>query len=149
MSHNSIAVDASPQAVYDVLSDPLSYEIWVVGTKSIRGYDKTWPAAGSEFNHDVGFGPFSTKDKTVALETDPPHRLVIVVRALPFIRATVSFTIAPDGSGSRVTMEEKPQGAPWETLWNPGLDALVSLRNAETLRRLKRLAEVRAGTVRR
>jgi hypothetical protein len=71
----------------------------------------------------------------------------MVVRALPFIRATVSFTLESEGSGTRVTMEEHPRGRPWELLWNPVVDMLTGVRNAETLRRLKRLAEVRAGAV--
>jgi uncharacterized protein YndB with AHSA1/START domain len=144
---NSILVDAHAQGVYDVLADPTSYEIWVVGNKSIRGYDKSWPTPGSEFHHKVGFGLLATKDKTKALEAEPPRRLVMVVRALPFIRATVSFTLTPEGSGTRVTMDEHPRGGPWEKVWNPALDLLTGLRNAETLRRLKRLAEVRAGAV--
>jgi uncharacterized protein YndB with AHSA1/START domain len=144
MSRNTMVMDASPQVVYDVLSDPLTYEIWVVGTKSIRGYDRSWPAPGSEFHHKVGFGPLATNDKTVALEADPPRRLVMVARALPFVQAKVSFTIEPEGSGSRITMTEHAMGPPWDKLWNPVLDAVAALRNAETLRRLKRLAEVRA-----
>ena len=149
MSHNTIFMAASPQTVYEVLSDPPSYELWVVGTKSIRGYDKAWPAPGSEFHHQVGFGFLAIKDKTVALENDPSHCLIIVVRAWPFIRATVSFTIEQEGAGSRVAMEESPRGAPWEKLWNRALDTLTGLRNAETLRRLKQLAEKRAGVVHR
>lgn len=149
MPHNSISVGAPPDVVYDVLADPPSYEHWVVGNKSIRTYDHAWPAVGSEFHHTVGLGPFAAKDKTVALEAEPSRSLVMVVRALPYIRATVRFTLEPEGSGTRVTMEERPRGNPWERLWNPVLDALAWLRNAESLRRLKRLAEVRAGTVER
>jgi len=147
MSHNTILIGAPPETVYDVLADPASYALWVVGNKSIRGYDRSWPAPGSEFHHSVGFGPLATKDKTVALESERPLRLVMLVRALPFMRAKVSFTLDPDGSGTRVTMEERPSGDPWETLWNPVLDALTSLRNGESLRRLRQLAEVRAGVV--
>jgi uncharacterized protein YndB with AHSA1/START domain len=147
MSRNTIIVDAPPQTVWDVLADPTSYEIWVVGNKSVRGYDKSWPAPGSEFHHKVGFGVLATKDRTRAVEADPPRRLVMLVRALPFIRARVTFTLQPEGSGTRVTMEERPEGGPWEQLWNPVLEKLTELRNAETLRRLKRLAEVRAGAI--
>ncbi|MDP9074803.1 MAG: SRPBCC family protein [Actinomycetota bacterium] len=149
MARNSITVNAAPQSVYDVLADPPSYEIWVVGNKSVRGYDPSWPAPGSAFHHKVGFGLLAIKDKTEALESEPPGRVVMVARALPFMRATVSFTIEPEGSGSRVTMDERARGGPWEALWNPVFDAMVGLRNAETLRRLKRLAEVRAGVVHR
>jgi hypothetical protein len=132
---------------HGVLADPPCYEIWVVGNKSVRGYDESWPVPGSEFHHKVGFGLLAMKDKTVAVEADPSRRLVMVVRALPFIRATVSFTLESEGSGTQVTMEEYPRGRPWELLWNPVVDMLTGVRNAETLRRLKRLAEVRAGAV--
>ncbi|HUQ62214.1 MAG TPA: SRPBCC family protein [Acidimicrobiales bacterium] len=145
MSHNSITIQAPPETVWGILADPPSYEIWVVGNKSIRGYDKEWPAPGSEFHHTVGVGLLATKDKTVSIETEPPHHLVMLVRALPFVRAIVTLTLEPDGAGTRVTMEEHPKGNPWEALWNPALDALTKLRNMESLRRLKRLAEVRAG----
>lgn len=147
MSHNSIIVEAAPEMVWGILADPPSYENWVVGNKSIRGYDKEWPAPGSEFHHTVGVGLLATKDKTVSIESEPGHHLALLVRALPFVRATVTLTLEPDGTGTRVTMEERPKGKPWETLWNPVLDALTGLRNMESLRRLKRLAEVRAGAI--
>jgi uncharacterized protein YndB with AHSA1/START domain len=147
MSRNSILIDAPAEIVFDILSDPPSYQIWVVGNKAVRGYDRSWPTPGSEFQHKVGLGLLAIKDKTIAVESDPGHRLVMVARALPFIRATVSFTLDTEGPGCRVTMEEHPRGNPWQALWNPLIDRLTGLRNAETLRRLKRLAEVRAGAV--
>ena len=147
MSRQTVVVSASPQEIYDILSDPPVYEMWVVGNKSVRSYDRSWPAPGSEFHHKVGFGPLGTRDKTVSLEAEPLRRLVMVVRAFPFIQATVTFTLEAESSGTRVTMDERPRGDPWEKLWNPVLDVLTGLRNAETLRRLKRLAEVRAGAV--
>ena len=149
MSRDAIIIDAEPTTVYGVLADPASYPLWVVGNKSIRGYDGSWPAPGSEFHHKVGFGLLAIKDKTAALESDPDRRLVMLVRALPFLRARVAFSLEPHGAGTHVTMEEQPSGGPWEKLWNPVLDALTSLRNAATLRRLKQFAEVRADAVRR
>jgi hypothetical protein len=73
----------------------------------------------------------------------------MLVRALPFMRAKVSFILEPEGSRTRVTMEEEPSGSPWERMWNPVLDALTGLRNTQSLRRLRQLAEVRAGVVHR
>ena len=147
MSRQTIVINASPQEIYDILADPPVYEMWVVGNKCVRSYDKSWPEPGSEFHHKIGFGPLTTRDKTVALESEPLRRLVMLVRALPFIQATVEFTLEAESSGTRVTIEENPRGEPWATLWNPVLNGLTGLRNAETLRRLKRLAEVRAGAV--
>lgn len=147
MASTTITVDAAPETVWDLLADPATYALWVVGNKSIRGYDRSWPAPGSEFQHKVGFGPIAVKDKTVSVESETPHRLVMLVRALPFLRAKVTFTIAAEGYGTCITMEERPHGGPWEKIWNPMLDWVTVLRNAETLRRLKQLAEVRAGAV--
>lgn len=149
MSTTSVVIAAPPEIVHQVLADPVSYALWVVGNKSIRGYDRSWPAPGSEFHHEVGFGPLAVKDRTVALESEPGRLLVMQVRALPFVRARVALALAPEGAGTRVTMEERPMGAPWEALWNPVLDALTGLRNRESLRRLGRLAEIRAGVVHR
>lgn len=147
MARNSIAVEAAPEIVFGLLADPPSYALWVVGNKNVRGSDPSWPSPGSEFHHTLGVGPLVTKDKTVALEAEPPRRLVMDVRGRPFLRATVTFDLVPEGTGTVVTMEEQPRGEPWQKLWNPLLDGLTHLRNAETLRRLKRLAEVRAGIV--
>ena len=142
MSVNEIEVDAPPAAVWAVLADPPSYEEWVVGNKEVRDHDPEWPAPGTEFHHKVGFGPLAVKDKTVALEASPGRRLAMNVRALPVGHGIVTFELIEAGEGTRVRMEERPAGGPVKPLW-PLLAPLVKLRNAETLRRLKRLAESR------
>jgi uncharacterized protein YndB with AHSA1/START domain len=149
MPVNETKVDAPPAAVWAVLADPPTYEEWVVGNKAIRDHDPSWPSPGTEFHHEVGFGPMTVKDKTVALESLAPRRLVMNVRALPVGHGIVAFELAESGSGTLVTMGEQPAGGPVKLLW-PVFGPLVKLRNAETLRRLKDLAESRhqAGTTR-
>lgn len=142
MSTNEITVDAPPQVVWEVLSDPPTYEYWVVGNKKIRRYDGEWPEPGAVFHHKVGFGPITIKDKTVALEADPPHRLVMQVRAWPFGTGIVTFELEPEGAGTRVRMYERAEAGPAKLL-GPVVDRLAWLRNAETLRRLRRVAEER------
>ncbi|HEY0397658.1 MAG TPA: SRPBCC family protein [Acidimicrobiia bacterium] len=144
MSLNEITVDAPPQAVWDVLADPPTYEYWVVGNKAIRSYDPGWPAPGTEFRHKVGFGPVTVKDTTVSLEAEPPRRLVMRVRALPVGKGIVTFELDPIRSGSAtvVRMGEQIDAGPARFL-APAFDPLTHLRNAETLRRLRRLAEQR------
>ncbi|MEW6474104.1 MAG: SRPBCC family protein [Actinomycetota bacterium] len=142
MSVNEITVEAPPPAVWEVLADPPSYEEWVVGNKDVRGHDPGWPSPGSEFHHTVGFGPLAVKDKTVSLEAAQPRRLVMNVRALPVGHGVVTLELTEAGAGTVVRMEERPAGGPMRLLW-PAFDPLVKLRNAETLRRLKRLAESR------
>ena len=142
MSVNEVIVDAPPQAVWDVLADPPTYEEWVVGNAGIGDFDRSWPSPGTEFHHKIGLGPIAGKDKTVALESAKPERLVMNVRVLPFGHGVVSFELVEDGSGTLVRMEELPAGGPVKVVW-PLFGPLVKLRNAETLRRLKRLAESR------
>ena len=142
MSVNEVIVDAPPQAVWDVLADPPTYEEWVVGNAGIGEFDRSWPSPGTEFHHKIGFGPIAVRDKTVALESLAPRRLVMNVRVLPFGHGIVAMDLSESGSGTLVRMEELPVGGPVKVVW-PALGPLVKLRNAETLRRLKRLAESR------
>lgn len=158
MSVNEITVEAPPATVWEVLADPPTYEEWVVGNKAIRDYDPAWPAPGTEFHHKVGFGPVAVNDKTVSLEATPPSlaapaasvggttvprgRLVMNVRALPAGHGIVTFELTENAGGTTVRMEELPAGGPAK-LVAPVLDPLIKLRNVETLRRLKRVAEKR------
>lgn len=142
MSRNEVTIDAPPDVVWSVLADPPTYEYWVVGNKAIRGYDGEWPQPGSEFHHKVGVGPITVKDKTVAIEAVPPTRLVMQVRAMPFGIGIVTFELEPAGAGTLVRMGEGAQAGPAKFL-APVVDRLAHLRNAETLRRLRRCAESR------
>jgi uncharacterized protein YndB with AHSA1/START domain len=149
MSTNTISVEAPPGVVWSVLADPPTYEYWVVGNKAIRSYDGQWPAPNSAFHHKVGFGPITIADKSVALEADAPRRLKMQVRAWPVGTGIVTFELEPEGGGqTKIVMGEAAEKGPAKML-APVLDRLTWLRNAETLRRLKRCAEERhrAGTV--
>ena len=146
MSANETTIDATPQQVFEVLLDARSYEHWVVGCDDIRAVDGDWPQPGSTFHHTVGVGPFKVKDTTKVVELDAPKRLVLEARARPAGVARVVFTVAPDGGGSTVCMEEHPMRGLAKTIDNPVLDGLIKARNAETLRRLSRQVEERAGS---
>ena len=142
MSLNEITVDAPIPVVWGVLAHPPTYEEWVVGNKRVRRHDPGWPDPGAEFHHTLGIGPLALKDRTVALEAIPPRRLVMQVRALPAGVGIVTFELEEAGSGTRVRMRERAESGPAK-LVAPIVDRLVHLRNAETLRRLRRCAEAR------
>jgi len=132
---------ASPEAVFDVLDDASTYEFWVVGCADIRDVDPEWPAEGAAFHHSVGMGPVTVKDSTTIVERDRPRSLELHARARPAGVARVRFDLAPQGSGTKITVEEAPiEGLP-ALLHNPLQDHLIHQRNVETLRRLKWLAE--------
>ena len=141
MAHNEIHVDAPPEAVFAVLADPRSFARWVVGSRRIRSADPDWPAPGTTFDHAVGVGPLTISDSTSVRSADPPHRLELLVRARPFTQAVVTLTLRPEAGGTRVEMDEHPADRRSRLLFNPLTEPLVRLRNKESLRRLKALAE--------
>jgi uncharacterized protein YndB with AHSA1/START domain len=143
MAHNEIDVAAPPEAVFDVLSDPRAYARWVVGSQRIRRADDHFPAPGSAFDHAVGLGPLRLKDHSAVEECERPRLLRLLVKARPFTQAHVTLRLRPTAAGTHVEMEERPADARSRLLMNPLTDPLVRLRNHESLRRLKALAERR------
>ena len=142
MAVNQIDMHVAPERVFDVLSDPRSYGRWVVGSRAIHAADPAWPAPGSVFEHTQGFGPLPLlRDHTIVLASTRPVMLRLRVQARPLTVAHVTLRLAPHASGTRVVMEEVPADLRSKLTMNPLVDPLIRLRNAESLRRLKRLAE--------
>ena len=141
MARNEIDIAAPPEAVFDVLADPRSFARWVVGSKAIRAADPDWPAPGSVFDHAQGVGALVLKDTTTALESERPRLLSMRVNARPLTVAHVTLTLEPRDGGTHVVMREVPADLRSQVTMNPAVDPLLHMRNAESLRRLKRLAE--------
>ncbi len=143
MSRNVRYIDVSPERVFAVLADARCYGEWVVGSKEIRDADSSFPAPGSRFHHSVGVGPLVVRDHTEVVASDPPRLLRLRARARPLGCATVTLRLEPRRSGTEVTMIEDPAG-PSAPLWLlPLTHVFGRLRNFESLRRLKALAERR------
>ena len=136
MARAELFFDASPEQVFAVLSDPFTYDRWVVGTRNIRHADPNWPETGSRLHHSVGIGPLNLNDDSEVLDVDPPNKLVLEARGRPFGVARVEFRIDPDKNGSCVTIDEFVLRPMPVTLLNPVLAPAVRARNTETLRRL-------------
>jgi len=143
MAENAILVDATPQAVFEVLSEPAAYADWVVGSSEIVDADGDWPAPGSRFVHLQGRRPFRVRDSTSVLECEAPRRLVLEARVRPFGVNLVAVELEPAGAGTRIVLREWPTTGPAARLPRRLYDALLHARNALALRRLKRLAERR------
>lgn len=143
MARNRTAIDAPLPAVFGVLSDPPSYDQFVVGTKKIRRFDPTWPDDGSVFHHTLGVGPLILRDLTRVEEVEEPHRLVLRAQMRPFSVNRVTFTLRAQDGRTEMEVDEYAIEGPAGALWNPLLDGLMWLRNQETLRRLKKIAERR------
>lgn len=143
MGRNSTWVDAPPERVFEVLADPFTYEDWVVGTTKIRHADDAWPAKGARLHHTVGIPPLGTRDHTEVVAVKAPERLELDTLARPFGRAKVELSLEPEGLGTRLTIVEDPTGWTAPLRLSPAVHLLIRFRNAETLRRLKAIAERR------
>jgi uncharacterized protein YndB with AHSA1/START domain len=141
MPVNTIEVQRPPEQVFAVLADPGTYEDWVVGAADIRDADPDWPATGSTFHHTQGVPFVGIKDSTSVRAVEPPRRLVLVVRVRPLLVAEVTLDLSGDDGVTTVTMTERPLEGWIARIYNRWLDRLVEVRNAVSLRRLKRIAE--------
>ncbi len=143
MSTNRTHIDASPAAVFAVLSDVDSYEHWVVGSSSTFKIEGNWPEVGATFHHRQGVPLIGPKDTTSVLQVDAPRMLKLCVRVRPYMVGVVTMTLTAADGGTDVTMEEEPVGGFFGRMHNPVFDAGLHLRNIESLRRLKNLAKKR------
>jgi uncharacterized protein YndB with AHSA1/START domain len=108
----------------------------------VRDADPGWPKVGSRFHHRVGVGPLKVNDHTEVLGVDPPHRLVMLARARPLGTAEVLMRLTERDGGTVVTTMTETAGDRLSRLMlNRLTDPPIRLRNAESLRRLKRIAE--------
>lgn len=119
--------------VFAALATPETYPLWLVGCKDIRAVDEGWPAPGTRFHHRVGLvGRLTVSDSTKVLEVDAPALLALEVRARPFGRGRVIFTLqATSEGGTLLTIDEVPIGllAPLRPL----LDPVTAHRNEKSL----------------
>lgn len=138
-------IDASVDAVWDILRDGWSYASWVVGSARIRDVDADWPAAGSRLHHSVGVWPVMLHDHTDVVSSTPRQELVLAPRAWPWGRAKLRLQLEEQEGGCVVTMTEDVTSGPILTLPRPIRQLLVQPRNDECLRRLSFIAERQAS----
>lgn len=144
MARNSVHIDAPPARVFEVLCDPYRYPDWVVGASEVRDHDPEFPARGTRFHHRVGMSPLTVSDHTEVIDVDPPRRIVLLAKARPFGTARIDIELDGARGGTRLQMVERPGDLLSKLVaGNPFADVLLRIRNAEALRRLKRLVETR------
>jgi uncharacterized protein YndB with AHSA1/START domain len=141
VARNDAHVSATPERVFEVLSDPACYPRWVVGAKRFRAADPGFPAPGTRFHHAVGLGPLEVRDHTQVVAFETPRRVVLKARARPVGTATVTIEVRAEDGGSHVTLLEGPGDAVSRIFFNPLTDPLIRRRNDESLRRLRALVE--------
>jgi len=143
MARTERVIAASPEAVYEVLTDPRGYAYWVIGSMEVRGASADWPRPGSRFHHTVGMGPLRIKDHTVVEEARPNRFLQLRAKARPLGNARVKLELAEEHGGTRITMIEDPADAPTAFLFMPLTQLVTRARNVRSLDRLAELAEGR------
>ncbi len=128
-------IQASPEEVYAVLSDPDTYPEWLAGAQHIRHVDADFPNAGAGFDHEVGPTEGTTvSDDSKSLVNDPPHRLQLEVHVGP-VKGIVDFQLTRTGSGTEVCFREHAAGRLRAAM--PLLRGVIHLRNKASLARLK------------
>jgi len=141
-AENQVEIDAPAEDVFAVVADPRTYPDWVVGCGRIRAVDPDWPRPGSRFHHTVGAGPAKVDDSTTLVRIDPPSVLTLEARAGAAGTACVTFTVEPiGGRRARVTIEEDTVDGAASHIPDAVTNAGLKLRNAETLRRLRKFVE--------
>jgi uncharacterized protein YndB with AHSA1/START domain len=144
VARNEISIDAPPEKVFEVLSEPRTYERWVPGTRAIFDADESWPEAGSTFRYAIGLPVIGIEDETAVVSMSAPALLELRIRVGPLATVRVTIYLEPERGGTRLTLIEDLASRPLQLLMGPLGHLLVRLRNAEALRRLKALAEARA-----
>jgi len=143
MAITTRTVSCSPEAVFDVLADGWLYASWVVGASRIRDVDAAWPAVHARIHHSFGIWPALIDDSTSLVEWDPPRRAVLKARGWPVGSARVVLEVEPVPGGCELRIGEDAVEGPGTLVPKPVRDALIGLRNVETLRRLEYLAQGR------
>jgi uncharacterized protein YndB with AHSA1/START domain len=143
VSTTSRPVAATPEQVWEVLSDGWLYPLFVVGASRMRAVDDTWPAVGSRLHHSVGTWPLMIDDTTEVLDVDEGRRLLLLARGWPAGQAHVDISLQPSGDTTVVTITEDATAGPGTLIPKPLRDAQLHLRNVEALRRLAFVVEGR------
>ena len=146
MARNSIRVQATPDAVFDVLDDASAYPRWVLGTRRIRYVDPSWPAEGSRFHHAIGTFVAELHDSTLVIARNRPESIDLEVRFRPTGVARVRISVAAERSGTRVTLGGTPTKGLIRRFPRALTDPLLTIRNAISLRRFRHVVESNANT---
>jgi len=143
MSTTTRPVSATPEQVWEVLTDGWLYPLFVVGASRMRDVDASWPAVGARLHHSVGSWPLMIDDTTEVLEVEEAKRILLLARGWPAGQAHVDISLQPSGDTTVVTITEDATAGPGLLVPKPLRDVQLHWRNVETLRRLAFVVEGR------
>lgn len=93
----SVEVDAPPERVWDVVSDPVNLPHWDKHIVRVVGVPPGGLAEGVRYVTEMRFMAVHTRVRAEVLEWDPPRRSAIRLSGL--LEATVTSTVEPLGDG--------------------------------------------------
>jgi uncharacterized protein YndB with AHSA1/START domain len=139
----SVVLDVPIADAFELVTDPTTYPDWLVGAQQITSVDDNWPRVGASFRHRIGGGPLRLPGSTTVRDLTTPTRFVLGAGMGPLGEAKVVFDLRPDGTGTRVTIGERPDRGLAKLSWcalRPVAFALLWGRNQISLERLRDLA---------
>ncbi|WP_028642350.1 SRPBCC family protein [Nocardioides sp. URHA0020] len=146
MATNKRRMKATPEHVWEVLSDGWLYPLWVVGASRMRDVDATWPEPGSQLYHSVGTWPLLLDDSTEVLDMVPGSMLTLHARGWPAGAARVTIRLEAHGAETEVVIDEDVAGGPAALVPTALRDLPIGWRNVESLRRLAYVVERRPAS---
>jgi hypothetical protein len=109
----SAQIDAPPERVWPILADAPAYPSWDSGVEGVEG--RIEPGATLKVRSSANPGrAFPVK----VAELSPPRRMVWSGgMPLGLFRGVRTYTLAPDGAGTRFTMREEYSGPLLPLIW--------------------------------
>ncbi|MGC9499463.1 SRPBCC family protein [Streptomyces sp. WG7] len=138
-------IQASPQAVWDVLADGNQYVKWVVGPSEVTPKAGQWPQVGATIAYEVRIGPVRLNNESVVRHCVEGSVLELEAKAGRLGTARIAIELRPWGDQCLVLVDEHPLRGPGGLLHNVGVEALIQVRHRAMLARLASLCESQAG----
>ncbi|MBC3761533.1 SRPBCC family protein [Quadrisphaera oryzae] len=126
--------------VWEVLSDPWNYPVFVVGTAHMRAVEGDWPTVGAVLHHSFGSWPLMRRGTSTLDAVEPGRSLRLTAKGWPLGEASVVISLRGQRDGTVVTIEEDAVSGPGSWVPKPLRSVVIGLRNKELLARLEDLA---------
>lgn len=107
----SIRIDATPEQVWDALSDISTHVEWMADAEAIRFTTDQRQGVGTAFDCDTKVGPFRLVDRMEITSWEPARRMG--VRHEGLVTGSGEFTLAPSGPGGTEFAWRETLRFPW------------------------------------
>jgi len=107
-------IERSPDEVWAYLTDFQNAQDWMPGVEDMRATAEGPPAVGTEFT----FGSRGKSRETRVTALDPGTRFALT-STQGGVSATYAYSLAPDGDGTRVTLDAVCEATGLWTLLHP------------------------------